>query len=126
MASHRGGRTRTVARSPPSDSTVPQRIRHESNVDSAMPPGAPPAGQPLAYARLGAERAAHHIHQVAAGRPRPADLPRYARRRPAEPQPATFTIQLTPNRSVHMPNSSPHICLAKGIMTVPLVDSFSQ
>jgi hypothetical protein len=37
-----------------------------------------------------------------------------------------FTIQGMPNRSTHMPNSSPHICLSRGIVTVPPSDSFCQ
>ena len=37
-----------------------------------------------------------------------------------------LTIQATPNRSTHMPNSSPHICFSRGTDTVPPSDSFSQ
>ncbi len=37
-----------------------------------------------------------------------------------------FTIQGMPNRSMHMPNTSPHICFSKGIVTVPPSDSFCQ
>jgi hypothetical protein len=37
-----------------------------------------------------------------------------------------LTIQGMPNRSVHMPNSSPHICFSRGMVTVPPSDSFSQ
>ena len=37
-----------------------------------------------------------------------------------------LTIQGMPNRSTHMPNSSPHICFSKGTDTVPPSDSFSQ
>jgi hypothetical protein len=37
-----------------------------------------------------------------------------------------FTIQGMPNRSRHMPNSSPHICFSRGIVTVPPSDSFCQ
>ena len=36
---------------------------------------------------------------------------------------AMLTIQAMPNRSVHMPNSSPHICFSSGIVTVPPSDS---
>jgi hypothetical protein len=38
----------------------------------------------------------------------------------------TLTIQGTPNLSVHMPNSSPHICFSRGMVTVPPSESFSQ
>ena len=41
-------------------------------------------------------------------------------------QPAMFTIQLIPNLSVHMPNSSPHICFSSGTETVPPSASLSQ
>jgi len=37
-----------------------------------------------------------------------------------------LTIQGMPNRSVHMPNTSPHICFSSGTATVPSADSFSQ
>ena len=37
-----------------------------------------------------------------------------------------FTIQGMPNRSMHIPNSSPHICFSSGIITVPLPDKPSQ
>ena len=37
-----------------------------------------------------------------------------------------FTIQWTPKRSTHMPNSSPHICFSNGTVTVPPSESFSQ
>ena len=37
-----------------------------------------------------------------------------------------LTIQGMPNLSVHMPNSSPHICFSRGMVTVPPSDSFSQ
>jgi hypothetical protein len=37
-----------------------------------------------------------------------------------------LTIQGMPNRSTHMPNSSPHICFSSGTDTVPPSDSFSQ
>jgi hypothetical protein len=37
-----------------------------------------------------------------------------------------LTIQGTPNRSTHMPNSSPHICFSRGMVTVPPSESFSQ
>jgi hypothetical protein len=37
-----------------------------------------------------------------------------------------FTNQSTPKRSVHMPNSSPHICFSSGIRTLPPSHSFSQ
>ena len=45
------------------------------------------------------------------------------------PQPwawVMLTIQGMPNLSVHMPNSSPHICFSRGMVTVPPSDSFSQ
>jgi len=38
----------------------------------------------------------------------------------------TLTIHGMPNRSVHMPNSSPHACFSKGMVTVPSADSLSQ
>ena len=38
----------------------------------------------------------------------------------------TSTIQGTPNRSVHMPNRSPHICFSNGMVTVPPSASLSQ
>jgi hypothetical protein len=38
----------------------------------------------------------------------------------------TLTIQGMPNLSVHMPNSSPHICFSRGMVTVPPSESFSQ
>lgn len=37
-----------------------------------------------------------------------------------------FIIQGTPNRSVHMPNTSPHICFSRGTDTDASADSFSQ
>ena len=37
-----------------------------------------------------------------------------------------FTIQAMPNWSLHMPNSSPHICFSSGTITMPEADSFSQ
>ena len=37
-----------------------------------------------------------------------------------------FTIHGTPNRSAHMPNSSPHICFSSGTDTVPPADNCSQ
>ena len=37
-----------------------------------------------------------------------------------------LTIQGMPNRSTHMPNSSPHICFSRGMVTVPPSDSFDQ
>ncbi len=37
-----------------------------------------------------------------------------------------LTIQAMPNWSVHMPNSSPHICFSRGIVTVPPPESLSQ
>ena len=37
-----------------------------------------------------------------------------------------LTIQSMPNRSTHMPNSSPHICFSSGIVTVPPSDSFAK
>ena len=43
----------------------------------------------------------------------------------ADPVPM-LTIQGMPNRSVSMPNSSPHICFSSGIVTVPPSDSLSQ
>ncbi len=36
------------------------------------------------------------------------------------------TIQMMPNWSTHMPNSSPHICFSRGTDTVPPAESFSQ
>ena len=36
------------------------------------------------------------------------------------------TIQLTPNRSVHDPNSSPQACFSNGISTFAPSESFSQ
>jgi superfamily I DNA/RNA helicase len=40
--------------------------------------------------------------------------------------PLMLTIHGTPKRSVHIPNTSPHICLSSGTATVPPSDSFSQ
>ena len=40
--------------------------------------------------------------------------------------PEMLTIQSTPNWSVTMPNSSPHICFSSGMVTVPAPESFSQ
>jgi hypothetical protein len=37
-----------------------------------------------------------------------------------------FTIQGMPNRSTHIPNSSPHICFSSGIVTVPPSDNVCQ
>ena len=37
-----------------------------------------------------------------------------------------LTIQVMPNRSTHMPNSSPHICFSSGTVTVPPSDSLLQ
>ncbi len=37
-----------------------------------------------------------------------------------------LTSQVTPNLSVHMPNSSPQSCFRIGIVTVPPSDSLSQ
>lgn len=37
-----------------------------------------------------------------------------------------LTIQGMPKRSVHMPNTSPHICRSSGTETEPSADSFSQ
>jgi hypothetical protein len=37
-----------------------------------------------------------------------------------------LTIHGMPNRSMHMPNSSPHISFSKGIVTLPPSDSYSQ
>ena len=37
-----------------------------------------------------------------------------------------LTIHGIPNRSVTMPNSSPHICFSRGIVTLPPSDSLSQ
>ncbi len=37
-----------------------------------------------------------------------------------------LTIHGTPKRSVHMPNTSPHICLSRGTDTEPPSDNFSQ
>ena len=37
-----------------------------------------------------------------------------------------LTIQLMPNRSTHMPNSSPHICFSRGTDTLPPSESFAQ
>lgn len=39
---------------------------------------------------------------------------------------AMLTIQPMPNRSTHMPNSSPHTCFSSGTVTVPPSLSFSQ
>ena len=39
---------------------------------------------------------------------------------------AMLTSQETPNRSVHMPNSSPQTCFCSGMIVVPAADSFSQ
>src|SRR3954471_11817723 len=46
--------------------------------------------------------------------------------RPRQAWPLMFTIQPMPNWSVHMPNSSPHICFSSGTVTVPAAASFSQ
>jgi hypothetical protein len=37
-----------------------------------------------------------------------------------------LTIHWIPNRSTHMPNSSPHICYSMGMVTSPPSDCFSQ
>lgn len=37
-----------------------------------------------------------------------------------------LTSQVMPKRSVHMPKTSPHICLSSGTATVPLSDSAVQ
>jgi hypothetical protein len=37
-----------------------------------------------------------------------------------------LTIQEIPNRSTHMPKTSPHICFSNGIVTEPVAESFSQ
>lgn len=37
-----------------------------------------------------------------------------------------LTSQVMPKRSVHMPNTSPHICFSSGTETVPLPESLSQ
>ena len=37
-----------------------------------------------------------------------------------------LTIHAMPNRSMHMPNSSPHICFSKGTVTVPPSESLAQ
>ena len=37
-----------------------------------------------------------------------------------------LTIQVMPNRSTHIPNSSPHICFSSGTDTVPPSDSLLQ
>jgi hypothetical protein len=51
-------------------------------------------------------------------------------RYPARPRQACgwamLTIQGMPNRSTHMPNSSPHICFSSGTDTLPPSDSFPQ
>jgi hypothetical protein len=41
-------------------------------------------------------------------------------------EPAMLTIQGTPNWSMHMPNSSPHICFSSGMVTVPELDNCCQ
>ena len=38
----------------------------------------------------------------------------------------TSTIQGTPNLSVHMPKTSPHICFSNGMVTLPPSESLSQ
>ncbi len=43
-----------------------------------------------------------------------------------EPAWAMFTIQATPNRSVHIPNQSPHGAFSSGTPTVPSAQSLSQ
>ncbi len=40
--------------------------------------------------------------------------------------PAMLTIQMTPKRSTSMPNTSPHICFSRGIVTVAPSESLSQ
>ena len=37
--------------------------------------------------------------------------------------PPMLTSQLTPNRSMHMPNSSPHFCFSSTTATVPPSDN---
>ncbi len=37
-----------------------------------------------------------------------------------------LTIHAMPNRSMHMPNTSPHICFSSGTVTLPPSDSFPQ
>ncbi|CAL9355878.1 hypothetical protein SUDANB105_00565 [Streptomyces sp. enrichment culture] len=58
------------------------------------------------------------------GEPRPA--PAASPGQPFAAGPVMSTIHMTPNRSVHMPNTSPHICFSIGTDTVPSADSFSQ
>jgi hypothetical protein len=40
--------------------------------------------------------------------------------------PSMFTSQVTPNRSTHLPKSSPHFSVSIGCKTVPSADSLSQ
>lgn len=57
-------------------------------------------------------------------RARPAGVGRAG---PAQPCAAVMlTIHGMPKRSVHMPKTSPHICLSSGTDTEPPADSLSQ
>lgn len=48
------------------------------------------------------------------------------RARDQSADPLMLTIHVTPKRSSHMPNSSPHICFSIGTDTLPRSQSFSQ
>lgn len=95
---------------------VLDRLPHD-----ALVPGAGPGTPPFAPAAVAPDRTGPHSGRTlgrTGGAPRgragqPCDWP-------------MFTIHAMPNRSTHMPNSSPHICVSRGTDTAPLSESFSQ
>jgi hypothetical protein len=70
--------------------------------------------------------------QVAARGPWPGPLPRSRAEPPRRADDVGYcgwpmlTIHGMPNRSTHMPNSSPHICFSSGTETVPPSESLCQ